>query len=290
MTVHFQCNLRCKHCMIEDTMDRLKPETLESLYEIIELNRRTGQWEGIIFTGSEVTLWNDLPKFASIARANGFKHVRIQTHGMRLSKKDYAHKLVESGVDEFFISLTAADAITHDAITEVPGSFERTMRSFDVLDQIDGVRLISNTVITTRSYKQLHQIVRNLSHVENLVQMDFWNYWPMSERDDKDLIVEHSELLPHLKLALNEALQIGREVELKNFPECLLGPLQNTLINDQPQLFIDDAFWPEFMRNRFHQCVYKDSCAAEQCLGLNTAYVDKFGWQEDILVPYPIPD
>ena len=54
-------------------------------------------------------------------------------------------------------------------------------------------------------------------------------------------------------------------------------------------LMHDPAFWTEFMRNGFNQCVYREQCGAQRCLGLNTAYIDKFGWHEDVLVPLPMP-
>ena len=56
-------------------------------------------------------------------------------------------------------------------------------------------------------------------------------------------------------------------------------------MNTQPQLFIDPAFWPEFSRNGFYQCVYRERCASKQCLGLSTAYIRKFGYEADILSP-----
>ena len=33
MTMEFRCNLRCVHCMIEDTMHRLAPESAERFEE-----------------------------------------------------------------------------------------------------------------------------------------------------------------------------------------------------------------------------------------------------------------
>ena len=62
---------------------------------------------------------------------------------------------------------------------------------------------------------------------------------------------------------------------------------RDALNNDQPRLFIDPEFWPEFMRNGFHQCVHRSYCGSTKCLGLNTAYVNRFGWHADELVPFP---
>ena len=44
------------------------------------------------------------------------------------------------------------------------------------------------------------------------------------------------------------------------------------------------------MRNGFHQCVYRDQCASKACLGLNTAYINRFGYEEAILAPMREPE
>jgi MoaA/NifB/PqqE/SkfB family radical SAM enzyme len=274
--------------MIEGTMDWLKPESLERFYDILRYNQLHQRWQGIIFTGSEITLNRDLPKLAQLARQAAFKHVRIQTNGVRLADPNYCRELVDAGIDEYFISIMAADAQTHDDIAAVKGAFERTFKGLENLDSYDNVYLLTNTVITKRSYSHLAKIVERLVHLRRLVQIDFWNYFPMSETDDKDLIVSHLEILPFLQQAISVAWKNRIAVEVKNFPECLLGDYRPALNNDQPQLFIDEAFWQEFQRNGFYQCVYREQCGSQQCLGLNTAYIKKYGWQADILSPFPV--
>jgi hypothetical protein len=56
-------------------------------------------------------------------------------------------------------------------------------------------------------------------------------------------------------------------------------------VNGQPQLFIDPSFWTEFSRNGFYQCVYRDQCASQECLGLSTAYIKKYGNLREQLIP-----
>ncbi len=285
LTMHFKCNLKCVHCMIEGTMDWLKPESMEQFERVLAQNAQQGLWKGIVLTGSEVTLRKDLPELARAAHESGFEHVRIQTHGMRLADEAYCRELVEAGIDEYFVSVTAADAATHDAIAGVEGAFERTLRGLENLEAFAGVATLTNTVITERSYRQLPDVVERLRHLRRLVQMDFWNYWPMRETDDKALVASHLDVLPYLRKAIERARAYGRTVEVKNFPECLLGEDADALNNDQPKLVIDPEFWPEFMRNGFHQCVHREHCGARRCLGLNTAYIRKHGWHADVLVP-----
>jgi MoaA/NifB/PqqE/SkfB family radical SAM enzyme len=287
LTMHFRCNLKCEHCMIEGTMDWLEPESLARLRQVIEYNTEQHRWKGLILTGAEITLRRDLPELARLARGNGFEHVRIQTHGMKLADSAYCRELIEAGVDEFFVSVAAADAESHDAITGVPGSFDKTIEGLENLDAFPGVASLTNTVVTRRSYRQLAAVVERLAGLKRLVQMEFWNYWPMTETDAKDLLVSHLDVAPHLRAAIRRAWELGRGVELKNFPECLLGAERDALDNRQPKLLIDPAFWQEFRRNGFEQCVHRSVCGSTQCLGLNTAYVQKFGWHADELRPFP---
>lgn len=290
MTMEFRCNLRCVHCMIEGTMDRLVPESGARFEELLAHNAEHRRWKGLILTGSEITLSRELPDLARRARASGFAHVRIQTHGMHLADEAYCRELIEAGVDEYFVSVTGPDAATHDAITTVAGSFDKTLQGLENLDRFDGVATLTNTVVTRLSFPFLSAVVERLAHLRRLRQMEFWVYFPMRESDDKNLIAPHADILPHLREAIARARALRRGVEVKNFPHCLLGEDAAALVNAQPQLYVDPAFWAEFMRNGFYQCVYRDRCASQECLGLNTAYVAKYGYDEGILKPLAGPE
>ncbi len=273
--------------MILDSMHWLKPADDTEFQSLLEENRQQKKWKGLILTGAEVTLRKDLPDMARQARLSGFDHVRIQTHGMRLADQDYLESLVESGIDEFFISLTSDTAESHDHITEVPGSFQRTLRGLQNLEYHEHVRVATNTVVTRKSFQSLTGVVELLKDLRNLQQMDFWCYWPMVESGDPELLISHFEVQPYLRAAIRRARELGRHVEVKNFPHCLLGAESDALVNDQPELRIDPRFWNEFNRNGFHQCAFRDVCGSKQCLGLNTAYVNQYGWHEDQLRPLP---
>jgi len=285
MTLEFRCNLACDHCMIEGTMDYLEAEPPQKFDELLAYNAEHRRWLGLIMTGSEITLRHDLPELATRARASGFDHVRIQTHGMRLSSQEYCRKLIDAGVDEFFVSVIAAERDTHDSVSRVPGSYERTMKGLENLEAFPNVASLTNTVVTARNYAQLPALVERLSGLRKLRQMEFWVYLPMNERDEKGLIASHLEVQPFLIEAVRAARALGRGAVVKHYPHCLLGEYADSLDNSQPKLFIDPAFWDQFSRNGFDQCVHRDSCSSRKCLGLTTAYIAKFGLHAEELVP-----
>lgn len=285
ITMEFRCNLKCVHCMIEGTMDRLQPAPDALFQQVLDEQRDQNRWDGLVLTGSEITLNSALPEMASRARAAGFNRVRIQTHGMHLSRPGYAQRLIDAGVNEYFVSVAGAGRESHDRITQVNGAWDKMMAGMALLDAHDDVRLLTNTVVTELSYRELPQMVAELAHLKRLIQMEFWTYWPMAERDEKSLCAAHADILPYLRTAITDARTLGRFVEVKNFPECLLGDQGDALVNAQPMLIIDPEFWKEFDRNGFNQCRHRDTCSSTECLGLNTAYIDRFGWEEDLLSP-----
>ncbi len=285
MTMEFRCNLQCVHCMIEGTMDRLRPEPDARFDELLMVNAREARWKGLILTGSEITLRKDLADLAKRARRAGFAHVRIQSHGMALDSESFCEALLEAGIDEFFISVAGSDAHRHDEITTVPGSFERTLRGLENLDRLGGATVLTNTVVTSRSVDDLPAIVDAFAHIKSLAQMEFWNYWPMREDDEKDLIAPISAIQPRLREAIGKAQALGRSIEIKNVPECMLGSDAALLVNHQPHLYVDEAFWAEFARNGFYQCVHRETCGSKECLGLTTAYIRKYGLEGETLAP-----
>ena len=285
LTMEFRCNLKCVHCMIEGTMDRLEAVPDAEFEKICADQAQTGRWKGLVLTGSEITLRKDLDKIAQKARSAGFEHIRIQTHGMHLGRTDYADKLVDAGIDEFFVSVAGSDAATHDEITCVPGSWDKMMTGLTHLDQYDHVKILTNSVITERSYRLAPGMVHALAHLKRLVQMEFWVFFPMAHDDPKNLIARHSDIQPYLIDAIAACRAQGRYVEVKNFPECLLGGYRDALVNAQPTLFIDPEFWTEFDKNGFYQCPHQAVCPSEECLGLTGAYIRKFGDEQSLLKP-----
>jgi MoaA/NifB/PqqE/SkfB family radical SAM enzyme len=287
VTMEFRCNLACTHCMIEGTMSQLTPTEGKDFDAVLDRQRNDQPWEGLVLTGAEVTLRRDLPQIVAQAKAAGFAHIRIQTHGMQLHRRDYLDSLVAAGVDEFFISVTADCAARHDAITKVAGSWDRMRAGLDLIEaHHPRVAVITNTVITAESVDTLPGVVAALAGYRCMVQHEFWNFFPMDTVDHKSLCVPLSDLMPPLRAAIAAARALGRLVEVKNVPECLMGDDRPALVNTQPMLVIDPDFWTGFDRNEFHSCPHRAVCASTECLGLTTAYVRRFGDERDVLTPF----
>lgn len=287
VTMEFRCNLRCTHCMIEGTMSRLRPTDGEDFEGILRMQQQQAPWDGIVLTGAEITLRSDLPQIAARARDAGFRHIRVQTHGMQLHRRAYLDRLVDAGVDQFFVSVTAENEVRHDAITKVPGSWRRMRAGIDLIETHHPmVSVITNTVITSESVEDLPGIVAAFRSHRCVVQHEFWNFFPMDEVDHKSLCAPLSRVMPPLHAAIAAAHAAGRRVEVKNIPECLMGQDRAVLINRQPHLVIDPDFWTGFDRNGFNNCPHRATCASTECLGLTAAHVLRF--PEEVALLHPL--
>jgi MoaA/NifB/PqqE/SkfB family radical SAM enzyme len=123
-----KCNLSCVHCYASSS-------PLQPLYEHMSHEG----WVGVLrealalgaktvrFIGGEPVAYPRLADLMRVAKALGYKNIFLHTNGTHFSESLRA-TMLECGVGVAF-SLYAAHAEVHDAITQVKGSFERTLNS-----------------------------------------------------------------------------------------------------------------------------------------------------------------
>jgi MoaA/NifB/PqqE/SkfB family radical SAM enzyme len=223
ITMEFRCNLKCTHCMIEGTMDTFDPGGEIQFQSILNEQKESKRWDGLILTGSEITLNKKLPDMAVRARESGFDYVRIQTHGMHLHREEYLRKLLNSGVNEFFISVAGANSDTHDGITKVKGSFDKLMIGINMIEEFADAIIITNTVVTQQSYRELEEIVDMFAEHKKVIQHEFWNFFPMSESDEKNLIVAYPVLMPFIMDAIKACKKYNKISEVKKYTRVFIA-------------------------------------------------------------------
>lgn len=282
--VWYYCNSKCTFCMVERQIAELPTVDLEQFGKIVDSVIQFGKYDSLILSGAEVTTFDQLDRYIALAASRGyFRRIQIQTNARRLKDADYVRRLVDAGLNEFFISVHGLEA-EHDLISEVRGGWRETMRGIENLAAHPHVNLITNTVLTKTNFPTLLPLVQMLCDLPTS-EMHMWNFFPMAGEDRHDLLVDLKEfyaLLPDI-LALVERSE--KPLVFKGFPECLSLGRPGFFDNNFPLNLIDKAFWDNFDENQFGRCVYKDRCSAKTCFGLSAAYVKKFGQERDLLCP-----
>ncbi len=120
--VTYRCDLGCVHCYLTD---RKRKELTLAEYEALFDDLRALGTLYLLVSGGEIFHRRDGLDILRAARERRFD-VRIITHGGNIDDAT-ADALADMDVTAVAMSIYAADAETHDAVTRVRGSFDRTV-------------------------------------------------------------------------------------------------------------------------------------------------------------------
>jgi len=140
-----RCNLRCPICFATaGTTGYVYEPTKEEIRKML-INLRNNKpvpADALQFSGGEPTIREDLPELVKMAKEIGFKHVEINTNGLRLAASvDYCRVLKESGVSTIYLQF---DGVTSDVY--------KFTRGVDLVD-------VKNKVIENCREAGLHSVV-----------------------------------------------------------------------------------------------------------------------------------
>lgn len=287
--IEFRCNSECVTCMLDGIMHNLDPISFEEFKKIIDENKITNTFNRLILSGAEVTMNPDLENYIKYAKKNGgFKYIQLQTNGRKFSDVKYCEKIINAGVDELFIPILGHESLKHDYLTQRKGSFDETILGIKNISSYQNTEVMINTIMTSESYMDLPKIVELVSKYKNVKSINFWNYWPMSKNDDKNLIESIINIRPFLINAIEQSIKYDITPIVKKFPACLLNEHYTCVVNCLSKTIIDEKYWEKYEDNGW-KCIFSNECKSAEsedgCSGLPTAYINKFGWEEELLKP-----
>jgi len=289
--VIFKCNCHCVMCSTGLQIDRsigstdyhaIRPyeEVIKDIQRAKKMNAR-----GFAFSGGEPTLRNDLSELASYAKSIGLQHIEVQSNGRMYVYKEFCKKLIDSGVNNFVISLHAPKEDLSDKIMGVPGSFKQAIQGIKNLNEL-GQKVKINVVLTKLNYKYLEE------HVKFLLNFDIEEFrftMAMIEgnarNNPKEIIPKMSEVGPHICRAIDLAKdKVGCYVY--NMVPCLV-PDHKQYINDLGQLdtlLIGPEFEASLDETRKGKKIKAEVCKKckydSVCYGIWKNYAEVFGLDE----------
>lgn len=156
------CNLKCKHCYeseVSHPPERDAQLTLDEYRTVFDELKAMGVLV-VTFSGGEPFLRRDLLDLVDLARAKRFA-VRIYTSGTLINAAK-ADRIAAANVSEVQISVYSADAAVHDAFTQVPGSWARSIGALRLLQE-RGVKTVLKATVMRLNIDALADI-KTLAH------------------------------------------------------------------------------------------------------------------------------
>lgn len=275
--INFRCNQSCHFCFVSTHLPSAQDAAIRR--EIVSIARKGGV---AALSGGEPTLNPALLDYVRLARAEGARHVELQTNAIRLAEPGFADNLIAAGTDQLHVSLHGSTAAISDAITNAPGTFKKTLLGIDAAARTS-VTLRLNFVfcetnrrdfpdfvdLVARRWPKAHIIISFVAASTDLVPRT------------KDLVPRYTDVLDHLSEGCRRADEHGVAVagleSLCGIPLCLLpGDLTK---------YFDLAQIPDGLdRGETVKTEACTRCALRgRCFGLRGSYAELHGTDE--LVP-----
>jgi len=153
-----RCNLSCIHCYNTKDDVQLTMRQIEN----IALGLRRAGCLFLTLTGGEIFVRDDCLEIVSLLRHMGFD-IKIITNGTMITNIE-ARRLKELSVSEIGVSLYGVSSSVHDRITQVKGSFEKTLSAIKALKK-EGIAVHIKCTIMKENFAEYRGIIelsRNL--------------------------------------------------------------------------------------------------------------------------------
>ena len=151
----YRCNARCIHCYEEHCPSSAGELTYGELCRVLDELRAMNTMQ-VTFTGGEVSMRRDFIDICRYATQLGFV-VHVYTNGTGFSN-DELKALAAMDLGSVSVSLYCPDAASHDAITRLPGSFDRTRATLAYFKR-HGVRTCVKTILLTKTLPGMRELI-----------------------------------------------------------------------------------------------------------------------------------
>jgi radical SAM protein with 4Fe4S-binding SPASM domain len=216
-----RCPLNCLHCYnnlpLNDPDARGKELTLEEHFRILdEISAAGCLW--LLFTGGEIFAREDFWEIYFFAKRRGLV-ITLFTNGT-LVDEEAADRLAEWRPLGVEITLYGRTKETHDRVTRVPGSYERSLRGIGLLQE-RGLPLKLKTMVLSVNRHEIWDLKR---WTEEEVGAEFLFDAQLNPRLDGSSGPLAFRLPPEEVVSL-DAGDAKRMTEWKRFAEQFVGPI-----------------------------------------------------------------
>ncbi|MBQ7257272.1 MAG: radical SAM protein [Abditibacteriota bacterium] len=204
----------------------LKDMTTEEAKKVLHMIKFDAEVPSVSFTGGEPTLRKDLCELVEYATEIGLR-VNLISNGTMLTE-DYINKLIDAGLKSAQISLEGGTAEVHDNLTQVKGSFEKT---------VNAVKLFLKTDVHVHTNTTLNQL--NVPHVDELVEFistlgtkrfSMNLCIPTKSTVAADLSVTYTDIAPVVDHIQKKAKELDIEfMWYSPTPYCIYNPVKSRL-------------------------------------------------------------
>ena len=160
----YRCNLACRFCYAGcacSKKDHSPEMSFEEVRRVLDIIRKEAEVPSVSWTGGEPLLRKDIVPLTEYAAKELGMRVNLISNGNLLTP-ELADGLKEAGLASAQISLEGGSPEVHDALTQVKGSFERTIAAVGLLRERD-IFVHTNTTLCSLNREHLEELVERVA-------------------------------------------------------------------------------------------------------------------------------
>ena len=229
IAVTYRCNNRCRFCYVGNNSDPGPEMSGDQIKKIIMTFREEAKIPFFSFTGGEPLLRGDLEEFIAFAGTAELS-VNLVSNGT-LADRPRAKSLFHSGLRTAQVSVEAPDRETHDFLSAVPGSFDKTIAGIDALKSA-GISVQTNTTITAANVSRAAEMPEFLEGL-GITRFAMNLFIPVGTgRENGDLFFSYSGIGPVIEAVRRQAASRNMTFYWYSpVPHCHYNPLARGLGN-----------------------------------------------------------
>ncbi|MDR0798766.1 MAG: radical SAM protein [Dysgonamonadaceae bacterium] len=232
-----KCNLSCKYCYNIWKIPGAERQTFNSYKKAIKVLKqifKQAPIEQVTLTGGEPFMAERLLEIVLFCRMEG-KSVAIISNGSLGTPADYK-QLINMGVRLFEMPIHSADPAIHDSITQMKGSWQKSVHSLLEIKRLGGYP-VAVIVLTKFNVAELNE---TLDYIHSIgiqrIMLNRYNIGGNGTADPASVSATHEQLIAayHVANQKSETLSLTISSNVCT-PQCLLKP------SDYPRLMFGNC-------------------------------------------------
>ncbi|MEW6202883.1 MAG: radical SAM protein [bacterium] len=228
INVTYKCSNQCVFCAVGD---RAKENMdTEKIIGFLDEARERGVIL-IDFDGGEPTIHPDIFDIIEYANYLGFERITITTNGRRLADRNFAARIVLSGITDLLISLHGHTPGIHEVLTREAGSFAETTQGIRNAVRLCPPRidLAVNTTLTKVNYAHLPSFA-DLVYSLGIRKLNVQFITPFGSAT-ADIVPDPNDVIPVLRSVI-DSYRDRMKISVVNLPLCYLPDYEDFLVSD----------------------------------------------------------
>lgn len=281
------CNNKCIFCIVDSPAQKTNKVSKERIFSFLEEYRDQG-YTAVNLHGGESTTRTDFFEILQKIKECRYPRIILQTNGRRLSKMEYAEKVVELGVTKFVVSIHGSTSEIHDGITQTAGSLKHAVKGIKNMKAL-GIHVRTNSVMSKLNDRDFPDIMRLLLKLNvDHINISAIHTAGAAFKHFHQVVPKYVDIFPYLEEAGGLVSAAGVTLTLEGFPLCMIPGMEKYIIPWENQkfkmLFRDIVLsdYESYMDNTMR--IHGEPCAGCRqktvCGGVYKEYIGEIGWEE----------